>query len=49
MYFTCSVTLTPYVGKGHTGYKSFHHLPLQLGFDAFEGFLGGAQDHFALK
>jgi hypothetical protein len=40
---------TPKTGKGHTGYKSFHHLPLQLGFDAFEGFLGGAQDHFALK
>ena len=33
-------------GKGHTGYKSFNHLPLQLGFDRFAGFLGGAQSHF---
>jgi arylsulfatase A-like enzyme len=31
---------------GHTGYKSFNHLPLQLGFDRFAGFLGGAQSHF---
>ena len=31
-----------WVGKGHTGYKSYYHLPLQLGFDAFTGFLGGA-------
>ena len=36
-------------GKGHTGYKSFNHLPLQLGFDKFAGFLGGAQSHFATK
>lgn len=36
-------------GKGHTGYKSFNHLPLQLGFDRFAGFLGGAQSHFATK
>ena len=35
-------------GKGHTGYKSFNHLPLQLGFDAFTGFLGGAGDHFTV-
>jgi len=34
-------------GKGHTGYKSYNHLPLQLGFDAFTGFLGGAEDHFS--
>jgi len=40
---------TYWFGKGHTGYKSFHHLPLQLGFDAFTGFLGGAQDHFKGK
>lgn len=38
---------TYWFGKGHTGYKSFNHLPLQLGFDEFTGFLGGAQDHFA--
>lgn len=38
--------LTYWFGKGHTGYKSYNHLPLQLGFDAFAGFLGGAQDHF---
>ena len=38
---------TYWYGKGHTGYKSFNHLPLQLGFDAFTGFLGGAQDHFS--
>jgi hypothetical protein len=31
------------MGKGHTGYKSFYHLPLQLGFDEWTGFLGGAQ------
>ena len=40
---------TAWFGKGHTGYKSFNHLPLQLGFDRFTGFLGGAQDHFAIK
>lgn len=34
-------------GKGHTGYKSWNHLPQQLGFDDFVGFLGGAQDHFS--
>jgi hypothetical protein len=33
-------------GKGHTGFKSYNHLPLQLGFDDFVGFLGGAEDHF---
>jgi arylsulfatase A-like enzyme len=33
-------------GKGHTGYKSYNHLPLQLGFDDYVGFLGGAEDHF---
>ena len=37
---------TYWFGKGHTGYKSFNHLPLQLGFDKFVGFLGGAQSHF---
>lgn len=38
--------LTYWFGKGHTGYKSYNHLPLQLGFDQYVGFLGGAQDHF---
>eukprot|EP01052_Picozoa_sp_SAG31_P019295 SAG31_NODE_1401_length_8497_cov_4.386640_2_plen_673_part_00 len=37
---------TYWFGKGHTGYKSFNHLPLQLGFDQFSGFLSGAQSHF---
>ena len=40
---------THWYGKGHTGYKSWQHLPQQLGFDDFVGFLGGAQDHFASK
>ena len=40
---------TYWIGKGHTGYKSFHHLPTQLGFDEFVGFLDGAQSHFASK
>eukprot|EP00729_Bicosta_minor_P007231 gene7231-22231_t len=35
---------TYWFGKGHTGYKSYYHLPLQLGFDAFTGFLGVADD-----
>ena len=34
---------TFWFGKGHTGYKSFYHLPLQLGFDRFAGFLGGGE------
>lgn len=38
---------TYWFGKGHTGYKSWNHLPLQLGFDEYVGFLGGAQSHFA--
>ena len=38
---------THWYGKGHTGYKSWNHLPEQLGFDDFLGFLGGSQDHFA--
>jgi len=38
---------THWFGKGHTGYKSWNHLPQQLGFDDFVGFLGGAQDHFS--
>jgi len=37
---------TYWFGKGHTGYLSFNHLPLQLGFDEFYGFLGGAMNHF---
>jgi hypothetical protein len=36
-------------GKGHTGYMSMNHLPLQLGFVNFTGFLSGAQSHFASK
>ena len=40
---------THWYGKGHTGYKSWQHLPQQLGFNDFVGFLGGAQDHFASK
>jgi len=34
---------THWYGKGHTGYKSYNHLPKQLGFDSFIGFLGGAE------
>lgn len=40
---------THWYGKGHTGYKSWRHLPQQLGFDDFVGFLGGAQDHFSAE
>jgi len=36
-------------GKGHTGYLSTNHLPLQLGFDNFTGFLPGEQSHFAAQ
>ena len=38
---------TYWYGKGHTGYKSQKQLPTHLGFDAFTGFLGGAESHFA--
>jgi hypothetical protein len=34
-----------YFGKGHTGFKSMHHMPLQQGFDKFVGFLGGEQSY----
>ena len=40
---------TFWFGKGHTGYKSFYHLPLQLGFDRFAGFLGGGVHTTARK
>ena len=40
---------TFWFGKGHTGYKSFYHLPLQLGFDRFAGFLGGGEHTTARK
>eukprot|EP00050_Salpingoeca_kvevrii_P008128 m.300955 g.300955 ORF g.300955 m.300955 type:complete len:645 (+) comp14569_c0_seq1:3-1937(+) len=32
-------------GKGHTGYLSYQHLPLQRGFDAYLGYLTGAQSY----
>uniref|UniRef100_A0A7S3PJZ5 Sulfatase N-terminal domain-containing protein n=1 Tax=Aplanochytrium stocchinoi TaxID=215587 RepID=A0A7S3PJZ5_9STRA len=32
-----------YIGKGHTGYKSIRHLPLNRGFDKFTGFLKGKE------
>eukprot|EP00040_Diaphanoeca_grandis_P005387 m.32643 g.32643 ORF g.32643 m.32643 type:complete len:624 (-) comp16674_c0_seq1:218-2089(-) len=32
-------------GKGHTGYKSMHHLPTARGFANFTGFLTGAQSY----
>eukprot|EP00039_Didymoeca_costata_P032538 m.38237 g.38237 ORF g.38237 m.38237 type:complete len:333 (+) comp9412_c0_seq1:2-1000(+) len=34
-----------WIGKGHTGYKSYHHLPTQRGFDSFTGFLAGSQSY----
>eukprot|EP00041_Stephanoeca_diplocostata_P016927 m.336074 g.336074 ORF g.336074 m.336074 type:complete len:653 (-) comp20530_c0_seq11:146-2104(-) len=40
---------TYWFGKGHTGYLSVNHLPLQIGFDMFTGFLGGAEDHFSIN
>jgi arylsulfatase A-like enzyme len=33
-------------GKGHTGYKSVHHLPTGLGFLNFTGYLGGAESYY---
>jgi arylsulfatase A-like enzyme len=38
---------THWVGKGHTGYASWNHLPLQRGFDSFVGYLTGAQSYTA--
>ena len=38
---------THWYGKGHTGYKSMHHLPNNKGFDHFFGFLAGAQSYTA--
>ena len=38
---------TAWMGKGHTGYKSMHHLPTANGFDHFLGFLGGSQSYTA--
>ena len=32
-------------GKGHTGYKSWHHMPTERGFDRFLGFLHGKQSY----
>jgi arylsulfatase A-like enzyme len=34
-------------GKGHTGYKSMKHLPVNRGFDHHMGFLTGAQDFYS--
>lgn len=36
-------------GKGHTGYKSWKHMPSNRGFDAFYGFLGGAGSYTKLE
>jgi arylsulfatase A-like enzyme len=34
-----------YFGKGHTGFMSMNHMPLQQGFDKFVGFIGGEQSY----
>lgn len=36
---------THWVGKGHTGYMSVAHLPINRGFDSHLGFLSGAQSY----
>ena len=36
---------THWVGKGHTGYRSVNHLPTNVGFDSFTGFLSGSQSY----
>jgi len=35
-----------WVGKGHTGYKSWNHLPVNRGFDFHFGFLGGYGNYY---
>lgn len=34
-----------WIGKGHTGYKSMKHLPINRGFDNHTGFLIGSQSY----
>jgi hypothetical protein len=36
---------TAWIGKGHTGYASYHQLPINRGFDFHLGFLGGGQSY----
>lgn len=36
-----------WMGKGHTGFKSWRHMPLQRGFDGFIGFLTGMQSYYS--
>ena len=36
-----------WIGKGHTGFESWGHMPLQRGFVGFEGFLSGMQDYYS--
>ena len=36
---------THWVGKGHTGYQSMAHLPINRGFDSHLGFLPGSQSY----
>lgn len=37
---------THYVGKGHEGYETTDHLPVNRGFTSHVGFLSGAEEYF---
>lgn len=37
------------LGKGHTGFKSYNHVPTQNGFDSFIGLLTGKASYTGLK
>eukprot|EP00041_Stephanoeca_diplocostata_P013943 m.249525 g.249525 ORF g.249525 m.249525 type:complete len:537 (+) comp19525_c0_seq2:91-1701(+) len=34
-----------FVGKGHLGYQTMDHLPINRGFDSHVGYLGGAEEY----
>jgi arylsulfatase A-like enzyme len=36
---------THFVGKGHLGYQTTDHLPINRGFDSHVGYLNAAEDY----
>jgi len=37
---------THFIGKGHLGYATTEHLPINRGYDSHVGYLGGSEDYY---